>query len=69
MLEDRKDSRSLFAPGANPSNLVYSESHPMSRYIAVDNNGKFYHSGESGYYFTGLTEVCWMQNYGSIKFI
>ena len=63
VLEDRKDSRSLFAPGANPSNLVYSESHPMSRYaIAVDNNGKFYHSGGSGYYFTGLTEAD-VQNY------
>ena len=63
VLEDRKDSRSLFAPGANPNNLVYSESHPLSRYaIAVDNNGKFYHSGGSGYYFAGLAESD-VQNY------
>ena len=63
VLEDRKDSRSLFAPGANPNNLAYSESHPLSRYaIAVDNNGKFYHSGMSGYYFAGLAETD-VQNY------
>lgn len=63
VLEDRKDSRSLFAPGANPNNLVYSESHPLSRYaIAVDDNGKFYHSGMSGYYFSGLAEND-VQNY------
>lgn len=63
VLEDRKDSRSLFAPGANPNNLAYSESHPLSRYaIAVDNDGKFYHSGMSGYYFSGLAEND-VQNY------
>lgn len=63
VLEDRKNSRSLFAPGNNPNNLAYSESHPLSRYaIVVDDAGKFYHSGGSGYYFTGLAEAD-VQNY------
>ena len=63
LLEDRKSSRLLFAPGSNPNNLKYGEAHPMTRYsIVVDDAGKFYHAGQSGYYFAGLAEND-VQNY------